>query len=90
MLLGYQPYNCEVSTEILAGVQWRDRTFAKPAGHIRPFTLRALKELLTYHGFKVIAVKGAPGVEPKELRLLDPILSLKPSLARRLIVLARK
>jgi hypothetical protein len=64
--------------------------FVKLAGHIRPFTLRALKELLAYHGFKVIAVKGAPGVEPKELRLLDSILSLKPSLARRLIVLARK
>jgi SAM-dependent methyltransferase len=90
MLLGYQPYNCEVSAEILAGVPWRGRTFAKPGGHIRPFTLRALKELLTYHGFKVIAVKGAPGVEPRELRLLDSILSLKPSLARRLIVLARK
>jgi SAM-dependent methyltransferase len=90
MLLGYQPYNCEVSTEILAGVPWRGRTFAKPAGHIRPFTLRALKELLAYHGFKVIAVKGAPGVEPRELRLLDSILSLKPSLACRLIVLARK
>ena len=79
-----------MSAEILAGVPWRGRTFAKPAGHIRPFTLRALKELLEYHGFKVIAVNGAPGVEPRELKLLDSILSLKPSLARKLIVLARK
>jgi SAM-dependent methyltransferase len=90
LLFGYQPYNCEVSTEVLAGVPWRDRTFAKPSGHIRPFTLKALKELLTHHGFEVVHVKGAPGVEPKELRALDSLLSLRPSLARRLVVLARK
>jgi len=90
MLLGYQPYNCEVSTEIIAGVPWKARTFAKPAGHIRPFTLKALREVLTYHGFEIIHVKGAPGVEPRELRIIDTIFSLRPSLARRLIVLARK
>ena len=90
MILGYQPYNCEVSTEIIAGVPWKARTFAKPAGHIRPFTLKALKEVLTYHGFEIIHVKGAPGVEPRELRIIDTIFSLRPSLARRLIVLARK
>lgn len=90
LLFGYQPYNCEVSTEVLAGVLWMGRTFAKPSGHIRPFTLKALKELLTHHGFEVVCVKGAPGVEPRELRTLDSLLSLKPSLARRLVALARK
>lgn len=90
MLLGYQPYNCEISTEILAGVPWKARTFAKPAGHIRPYTLRALREVLTYHGFEIIDVKGAPEVEPRELRIIDAIFSLRPSLARRLIILARK
>ena len=90
LLLGYQPYNAEVSTEIVAGVPWRARTFAKPSGHIRPYTLKALKELLKYHGFKVINVKGAPGVEPKELRTIDHILSKIPSLSRRLIILAQK
>jgi len=90
LLFGYQPYNCEVSTEIVAGVPWKSRTFAKPSGHIRPFTLRALKELLAHHGFEVVRAKGAPGVEPRELRALDSLLSLRPSLARRLVVLARK
>ena len=58
MLLGYQPYNVEASTEILAGVPWKAYSFSKPTGHIRAYTLRALKELLTYHGFKVLKVKG--------------------------------
>jgi len=92
MLLGYQPYNAEVSTEILVGVPWRAYSFTKPSGHIRPFTLRALIELLRYHGFEVVKVKGAPGVYPpnKLFRLLDKLFSKRPSLARRLVVLARK
>ena len=54
------------------------------------FTLRALKELLQYHGFTIIKVRGAPGVEPREIAPLDKLLLRIPSLARRIIVLARK
>jgi 2-polyprenyl-3-methyl-5-hydroxy-6-metoxy-1,4-benzoquinol methylase len=75
LLLGYQPYNAEISTEIVVGVPWRARTFSKPSGHIRPFTLRALIGLLQYHGFKVAKVKGAPGVEPEGLAHLVKLLS---------------
>jgi ubiquinone/menaquinone biosynthesis C-methylase UbiE len=90
LLLGYQPYNVEVSTEFLAGVPLRAYTFTKPIGHIRPFTLRALKEVLSYHGFKIVKVMGAPGVEPKWLGIIDKLFSLRASLARRLIVFAMK
>jgi SAM-dependent methyltransferase len=90
LLLGYQPYNAEVSTEIVVGVPWRTRTFSKPSGHIRTFTLRALRELLQYHGFTAAKVRGAPGVEPWELAPLDKLFSKIPSLARRIVVLARK
>ena len=90
MLLGYQPYNVEASTEILAGVPWKAYSFSRPAGHIRAYTLRALKELLTYHGFKILKVRGARGVYPKWLSPLDHLFSKRPSLARRLIILARK
>ncbi|MCC6020609.1 MAG: hypothetical protein LM577_04505 [Thermoproteaceae archaeon] len=41
------------------------RTFARPAGHARPFTLRALRELLAHRGFEVVDVRDAPGVEPE-------------------------
>ena len=90
MLLGYQPYNVEVSTEILAGVPWRAYGFATPSGHIRAYTLRALKEVLLHHGFKIVKIRGAPGVHPRKLALLDELFSKKASLARRLIVLATK
>ncbi len=91
-LLGYQPYNVEVSMETIVGVPYREGIFGMPSGHIRAFTLRALKEILEYHGFKVVKVARASDIHPKNIffRLLDNFFSLKASLARRLIVLAVK
>ena len=92
LLLGYQPYNVEVSTETVAGVPYRKGVFGAPSGHIRAFTLRALKELLEYHGFKVVKAAGSSDIHPKNFlfKLLDRLFSLKASLARRLIILAVK
>jgi len=90
MLLGYQPYNAEVSTEIRAGVPVKADRFTKPPGHIRPYTLRALKELLSYHRFKIVRISGAPGDHPTHLVFLDKLFSKKKALARTLIVLATK
>lgn len=91
-LFGYQPYNVEVSTETIVGVAYKKGIFGGHAGHIRAFTLRALKELLKHHGFRVVKVFGASGVNPKNcfFRLLDRLFSLRASLARRLIILAIK
>lgn len=89
-LLGYQPYNVEVSKEILAGVPRREHTYKRPQGHIKPFTLKALTEILAYHKFKVLKVGGEPGVHPKSLQFVDILFSKVTSLARRLIVLATK
>lgn len=61
--LGIQPFNTEVSTEKLSyGYKFkslRDKMDTwKPAGHIRPFTLPSLSELVEDNGFKVIASYG--------------------------------
>lgn len=92
LLLGYQPYNVEVSTETMIGVPIRKGVFGGPAGHIRAFTLRALKRALEYYGFRIMKAFGAPGVNPENrfFRLLDRLFSLRASLARRLMVLAVK
>lgn len=88
LLFGYQPYNVEVSTEITAGIPYKKGVFGKPSGHIRAFTLRALRELLEYHGFRIIKIIGTHGVNPKNtvFMLLDRFFSLRPALTRRLIV----
>lgn len=88
-LLGHQPYNAEVSTVETFGVPLK---LWKPSGHIRPFTLRVLKEMLAFYGFRIIDVKGSGDINPsnKAFKLLDSLLAYRPSLARRLIVLAKK
>jgi SAM-dependent methyltransferase len=57
--LGIQPFNTEVSTQKLSygyriGSLKRRMETWKPAGHIRPFTIYSLCDLLTDNGFEVI------------------------------------
>lgn len=61
--LGVQPFNTEVSTRKLSygykyGPLKRRMETWKPAGHIRPFTLNSLCELLEDNGFTVVQRHG--------------------------------
>ena len=90
LMLGYQPLMSEPSTKFAAGYLFVPEGF-KPAGHIRLFTLRALEDLLGVNNFTIIAKKGLRGnVKNPFLRALDQLLSLRPSLAMGLGILARK
>jgi SAM-dependent methyltransferase len=96
LFLGFQPYPMAVSPNhegagklFLSGEegQW---------GHLRVFTLRALKELIRGHGFAILRVKGCPvtikstHVLIRPIRLLDRWLARFPSLANRVILVLRK
>lgn len=61
--LGVQPFNTEVSTRKLSygyrfGSLKRKMDTWKPAGHIRPFTLYSLCEMLEDNGFTVVRSYG--------------------------------
>lgn len=61
--LGIQPMNTEVSTKKLSYGYRLDSLkrrvdFWKPAGHIRPFTLYSLQDILQDNGFKIISTHG--------------------------------
>lgn len=57
LLLGYQPYSIVVSLQRPVGHLCFKATGAAP-DHIRFFTLKALKNILKIHKFKIIKVKG--------------------------------
>jgi len=81
LLLGYQPPDMEVSTKIRVGTPWRKGSLS---GHIRPFTARALKELLTYYGFTVKQIRSFSHEKeslPYLLYLLDVGFSKRYTLA---------
>lgn len=98
LLLGYQPYGCFVSKEIpYAGTLFRKKLESafpeQQFGHaLRAFTLSAIKDLLKFHGFEIIKIKGAMGVYPKSkvIRIIDSIFTKRASWARRNIILAVK
>jgi len=90
LLLGMQPLFSEVSTAKTFGRGPRSYHFL-PAGHLRLFTYKALKEFLTYYRFNVVKVEGVnyEGL-PKILIGIDKILSKIPSLSSNVILVATK
>lgn len=93
LLLGYQPSDIDISKEIYVGTIFHS---GKPAqGHIHSATINAMKQLLEYYNFTIVAVrKGDPrmtGPFFKWALLFRIIGYLCPvSLARRIIIVARK
>lgn len=58
LLGGYMPLDPEVSTRQIFGRPSPKE--APPAGHIRVFTLRALREFLRFHGYRLREARTAP------------------------------
>ncbi len=108
LLFGYQPYHSEVSNResgfglgLVYKVLGRSRHGNKTAGHLRMFTLRALRDFIEFYGFKI--VKYYPvyfssfrkdnnrKIVIKTFFALDKMISsLFPSLATGLIVHFKK
>jgi SAM-dependent methyltransferase/O-antigen/teichoic acid export membrane protein len=92
-LLGYQPRDVEVSCERLVGVHPWYRKEDKPTGHIHTVTATAFQELMQHHGFSTLNLKGArPRGRQKGmlLNLVDAVLTMRPTLARRFFYLGVK
>ena len=86
LLFGIQPIFTEVSN---IGVFGRSGTV--PVGHLRLFTLRALRGFLRFHGFKILREIGSPFDElPLSMRRLDRVFCKIPSISSIIIVLAQK
>lgn len=92
LLLGIQPFFTEISTENKRlGYSFLKRFVdnGKPIGHVRIITLKGLKDLLKFHNFKVIEVRGAY-VPFRYIRFFDRFFRNFPSLSSVLIILAKK
>ncbi len=92
LLLGWQPFFTEVSTEWKVG---NPRVSGLPSGHIRVFTWRALKELVGRYGFIIEEAKVLPPEKPRTLLgkigyLLTLPLHSRVSLADEVVIRLRK
>ncbi|MFQ5940565.1 MAG: methyltransferase domain-containing protein [Nitrososphaerales archaeon] len=91
LLFGYQPRDVEVSKNVAVGIYNHKHYLNKVLNHVHTVTPRALKQLLNHYNFSIVAEKGgSPYQRSHWIKLLDQLFAFKPSLARRLIILARK
>lgn len=91
LLLGKQPFPAVVSNEIYAGI-WghqEKQIGSEEPGHLRIFTLSALKELLEYYGFQIEKSVGS-GFYPFPTPLTKVMCFLDKRHAAYMTVKARK
>jgi hypothetical protein len=91
LLLGYQPFTSEVSfTEDFGKLKFRWYK-GHISGHVRAYTLQALREQVKYHGFKVVEGSGRHIIHnSKILTLIGKLFAKKPSLAQLVVILCCK
>lgn len=91
LLLGVQPIFTDTSTRETLG-----RHLAilgqgsQPIGHLRVYTLAALRDILQEHRFIIRRIKALPFLPFPILHQIDTLIGLVPSLGSDLLVLARK
>lgn len=93
-LAGYQPFFTEVSTKdktVGLSLTKNLTPIRDPVGHIRVFTLKALKDLLELHGFKTELITGETvHYLPWYMDIIDSVMSKIPSLATDITIVAKK
>jgi 2-polyprenyl-3-methyl-5-hydroxy-6-metoxy-1,4-benzoquinol methylase len=88
LLLGYQPFSHDVSfIKGFGRLKFKDQT----NGHIKSFTLKAMKEYLNYFGFSIIEVKGIEGeATTGTVKRIDRLVSnFSPRLSSHIFIVAK-
>lgn len=89
LLLGIQPIFTETSLEVNLGRRFRALGQWRPTqGHLKIFTVSALREMLSANGFQTAAVYGAPFPEQTKLAMLDLLFCRVPVLASGIIAVS--
>ena len=91
LMIGLQPFFTEVSSKKVFGRKFPQLGEGNPAvGHLRIFTLNALKAFLSYYKFKIKEIKGGRFLEEYPvLNHLDKIFEIFPSLSSYILVITR-
>lgn len=94
LLLGIQPFFLETSTvdkTVGLGLTRGLTSHRQPLGHLRVYTLGALRDLLHLHGFRLEKFTSlAVPYFPWYISFVDRIFSLFPALGSDLLVLAQR
>ncbi len=90
LIVGIQPIFTETSLHANLGRRFMTLGQMKPTqGHLKIFTLPALKEMLAANGFAIERIEGAMFPEANPAAALDRLFSYVPSLSSNFVVMAR-
>jgi methionine biosynthesis protein MetW len=91
LLLGVQPVFTETSLHVNLGRMTRAFGQSGPTqGHLKIFTLGALREMLAANGFAVAGISGAAFTSSNALRPIDLFMTNFPRFASNFVISARK
>jgi len=91
LMFGIQPLFTETSSRIKLGRRFKFLgQGSKVEGHLKIFTSRSLKEIVSNCNFKINNLVGAPFFFPFPISILDNLFSRIPSLSSGLIIFAEK
>jgi methionine biosynthesis protein MetW len=96
LLFGYQPFPTAVSPKYESVGKLMIHSPQGQGGHIRVLTLRAFKELVAIHGYKINKIVGCPvvvkasGTTGKIVQTIDRVMAKFPSFASRVILVVEK
>jgi len=93
LLLGYQPFSLEVSAKGRFGdIRGHKQEDLIQVGHCTALTKKALMDMLSFYGFKILEVRGIPFHRGRALLVsaMDVLCSKIPSLSSELAVMACK
>lgn len=90
LFLGIQPVFTETSSRFNPGKPKILGKESDPVGHLRLYTIGALKELLKFYGFKSLTIKGIGFLPRTFFYQIDRIIAKLPSLASGMVILSQK
>jgi hypothetical protein len=92
LVLGFQPFSSQISDEAFLGnplhPQYKQK-IKEAQAHLRLFTHRSLRKLLTYHGLTVTLSKGI-GYYPFPSKLAKPLSVIDYKHAAYILQVAKK
>jgi SAM-dependent methyltransferase len=91
LLIGIQPLFTETSSRTKMGRKFKILGQGAPVeGHLKIFTLAALREIVASCGFEVTDTSGVPFFFPFPISKIDEFLTRFPSVSSGLLVVAQK
>jgi SAM-dependent methyltransferase len=91
LFMGLQPLFTETSLRVNMGRRWRTLGQGGPVqGHLKVFTIGALRELVAACGFVGVQIQGYRFFQAGVLGWLDRLFATKSSLGAGFVLVARK